>query len=247
MKRITAVILTLLFCILFSVMSFADDIYIVDDGEDAFVPDIQTTTTAPAETTTASSGQDSLFGDLGLIGDYFGDLSGMLGEGLDSLLQGFDQLSPNANTAETTTKSSLPMLDGGERPTQSQQSDNMTVESEEPYNGLQQNITEPAPKEEELPSVLIVNGANEKDTGISGSTLTLLVFVAAVVILILVGAIVLVLMTRRTEYNSSVMDKSTLPSVEKPRAMSQFTNDNIDSDGNDYGNITYWNDNSGDN
>lgn len=245
MKRITAIILALLCCILFSVVSFADDIYIVDDGEDAFVPDITTTTTAPAETTTASSG--SIFGDLGSFGDYFGDFSGLLGEGLDSLMQGFDQLAPNANATEPTTQSSLPVLDSGERPTLSQQSDKMTVESEEAYAGQQQNVTEPAPKQEELPSVLIVNGTNEKDTGISGSTLTLLVFVAAVVILILVGAIVLVLMTRRTEYNSTVMDKSTIPSVEKPRTMSQFSNDNIESDGNDYGNIAYWNDNSGDN
>lgn len=245
MKRIIAVILTLLCCILFSVMSFADDIYIVDDGEDAFVPDIPTTTTAPAETTTAASDSGSIFGDIS-FGDYFSGLSGLLGDGLDSIMQGFDQLSPNANTAETT-QPSLPVLDSGERPTMSQQSDKMTVEGEESYTGQQQNVTEPAPKEEELPSVLIVNGTNEKDTGISGSTLTLLVFVAAVVILILIGAIVLVLMTRRTEYNSTVMDKSTIPSVEKPRAMSQFTNDNIDSDGNDYGNIAYWNDNSGDN
>lgn len=240
MKRITAVILTLLFCVLFSVVSFADNIYIVDDGEDVFVPDTQTTTTtttAPAETTTSGS----LFGDLGSFGDYFDGFSGLLGDGIDSLIQGFDQLMPGADSAGTT-QPSLPLLDGGERPTQSQQADKMTLPSEESHTGQQQNVTETAPKEEELPSVLVVNGANEKDTGISGSTLTLLVFIAAVVILILVGAIVLVLMTRRTEYNSTVMDKSTIPGVDKPRAMPQFTNDNIGNDGNDYGNITYWND-----
>lgn len=239
MKRITAVILTLLFCVLFSVVSFADNIYIVDDGEDVFVPDIQTTTTtttAPAETTTSGS----LFGDLGSFSDYFDGFSGLLSGGMDSLFEGFDQLMPGGNTA--TTQPSLPVLDSGERPTQSQQADKMTLPSEESHTGQQQNVTETAPKEEELPSVLVVNGANEKDTGISGSTLTLLVFIAAVVILILVGAIVLVLMTRRTEYNSTVMDKSTIPGIDKPRAMPQFTNDNIGNDGNDYGNIAYWND-----
>ncbi len=232
--------MTLLFCVLFSVVSFADNIYIVDDGEDVFVPDTQTTTTtttAPAETTTAGS----IFGDLGSFSDYFDGFSGLLGDGIDSLIQGFDQLAPGGNSA-ATTQPSLPVLDGGERPTQSQQSDKMTVPSEESHTGQQQNVTETTTREEELPSVLIVNGANEKDTGISGSTLTLLVFIAAIVILILVGAIVLVLMTRRTEYNSTVMDKSTIPGVEKPRAMSEFTNDNIGNDGNDYGNIAYWND-----
>lgn len=239
MKRITAVILTLLFLVLFPVVSFADNIYIVDDVEDAFVPETQTTTTttAPPETTTAGS----LFGDMGSLGDYFDGLSGLLGNGIDSLVQGFDQLMPGENQAGTT-QPSLPVLDGGERPTQSQQSDKMTVQNEESFTGQQQNTAETTTKNEELPSVLVVNGTSEKDTGISGSTLTLLVFIAAVVILILVGAIVLVLMTRKTEYNSAVMDKSTIPGVDKPKAMPQFTNDNIANDGTDYGNITYWND-----
>ncbi|MBO5935210.1 MAG: hypothetical protein J6Q94_06940 [Clostridia bacterium] len=244
MKRITAVILALLLCMLFSVVSFADNIYIVDDEEEEFIPDTQTTTTttAPAETTT----QGSIFGDLGdlgnlgSLGEYFNGFSGMFDGGMDSLLEGFDQLLPGQNT-ETTTQSALPVIDGGERPTQSQMSENLTLPDEESYTGQQQDDVQTT-KEEELPSVLIVNGTNENDSGISGSTLTLLVFIAAIVILILVGAIVLVLMTRRTEYNSAVMDKSTIPGVDKPRAMSQFSNDNIGDDGNDYGNITYWND-----
>lgn len=241
MKKVTAVILSLLLCVLFSVVSFADNIYIVDDEEEEFIPDTQTTTTttAPAETTT----QGSMIGDLGglgNIGDYFNGFSGLLEGGFDSLFEGFDQLLPGQNSAETT-QSALPVIDGGERPTQSQMSENLTLPDEESYTGQNQDVAE-TPKEEELPSVLIVNGTNEKDTGISGSTLTLLVFIAAIVILILVGAIVLVLMTRRTEYNSAVMDKSTIPGVDKPRAMPQFSNDNIGDDGNDYGNITYWND-----
>lgn len=241
MKRVTAVILSLLLCVLFSVVSFADNIYIVDDEEEEFIPDTQTTTTttAPAETTTSGSLLGDL-GDLGDLGNYFDGFTGILEGGFDSLLQGFDQLLPGQNTADTT-QPSLPAIDSGERPTQSQQADNMTMPDEESYTG-DQNAADAPVKDEELPSVLIVNGTNEKDTGISGSTLTLLVFVAAIVILILVGAIVLVLMTRRTEYNSAVMDKSTMPGVEKPRAMPQFSNDNIGDDGNDYGNITYWND-----
>lgn len=224
---------------LFSVVSFADNIYIVDDEEEEFIPDTQTTTTtAPAETTTSGSLLGGL-GDLGSIGDYFDGFSGLLDSGMDSLLEGFDQLLPGQNAE--TTQSALPVIDGGERPTQSQMSENLTLQDEESYTGQQQDAAETT-KEEELPSVLIVNGTNENDSGISGGTLTLLVFIAAIVILILVGAIVLVLMTRRTEYNSAVMDKSTIPGVDKPRAMSQLSDDNIGDDGNDYGNITYWND-----
>lgn len=239
MKRITAVILALLLCMMFSVVSFADNIYIVDDEEEEFIPDTQTTTTttAPAETTT----QGSLLGDLGnlgSLGDYFNGFSGMFDGGMESLLEGFDQLLPGQNAE--TTQSGLPVIDGGERPTQSQMAEDMTLPDEESYTGQQDTVE--TTKQEELPSVLIVNGTNENASGISGSTLTLLVFIAAIVILILVGAIVLVLMTRRTEYNSAVMDKSTIPGVDKPRAMSQLSNDNIGDDGNDYGNITYWND-----
>lgn len=239
MKRITAVILALLLCMMFSVVSFADNIYIVDDEEEEFIPDTQTTTTttAPAETTT----QGSLLGDLGnlgSLGDYFNGFSGMFDGGMESLLEGFDQLLPGQNAE--TTQSGLPVIDGSERPTQSQMAEDMTLPDEESYTGQQDTVE--TTKQEELPSVLIVNGTNEHDSGISGGTLTLLVFIAAIVILILVGAIVLVLMTRRTEYNSSVMDKSTIPGVDKPRAMSQLSNDNIGDDGNDYGNITYWND-----
>ena len=239
MKRITAVILALLLCMMFSVVSFADNIYIVDDEEEEFIPDTQTTTTttAPAETTT----QGSLLGDLGnlgSLGDYFNGFSGMFDGGMESLFEGFDQLLPGQNAE--TTQSALSPIDGGERPTQSQMAEDMTLPDEESYTGQQDTVE--TTKQEELPSVLIVNGTNENASGISGSTLTLLVFIAAIVILILVGAIVLVLMTRRTEYNSAVMDKSTIPGVDKPRAMSQFSNDNIGDDGNDYGNITYWND-----
>ena len=63
-----------------------------------------------------------------------------------------------------------------------------------------------------------VEGAapEREDSALSGSTLTLIVFIAAVLILILVIILVLVILTRRTEFNSSVMNRSTLPNVEKP-------------------------------
>lgn len=247
MKRITTVIFALLLCLTVSFVSFAEDIYIVDDGEEDFVPDIPTTT-EPAETTTAAAGSDSLLGDLGSIGDYLDGFAGVLGDGLDSIFSEFenmDQFDINVNSPETTQPTtSLPTINSGEKITQSQFSNQLTTELAE--TAVQQQETTTAVKENELPSVLIVNGSDDEDNILSGSTLTLLVFVAAIVVLILVAAIVLVLLTRRTEYNSAVMDKSTLPTVEKPKAMSQFTNDNIGEDGNDYGNIAYWNNNSGD-
>ena len=243
MKKITALFFTMLFCLMFSVVSFADDIYIVDDGEEDFVP--ATTTTAPAETTTKAS-SDSLLGDLGSVEELLGGFSGMLGDGLDSILSGFEnigQLDGNLLSPGTTTSSELPTLNGGERPTQSQLSQELTTDIAD--SPVQQEPTAET-NENELPSVLVVNGSDDDDDVLSGSTLTLLIFVAAIVLLIIVGAIVLVMLTRKTEYNSAVMDKSTIPGIEKPRAMSQFDNDYIGQDGKDYGNITYWNDDSGD-
>ena len=245
MRKITAIIIALLFCLMFSVVSFADNIYIVDDAEEDFVPSVPTTT-SPAETTT-KAGSDSLLGDFGSIEDLFSDFSGMLGEGIDSIFSGLDdleQLAPDQGAPATTNPSTeLPTINKGERPTQSQFAQELTTDSEDSV--FQQEPTAAA-NENELPSVLVVNGVDDDNDVLSGSTMTLLIFVAAIVLLIIVGAIVLVMLTRRTEYNSAVMDKSTIPGVEKPRAMSQFTDDNIGDDGNDYGNITYWNDNSGD-
>lgn len=246
MKRITAVFLSLLFCLLFSLTAFADDIYIVDDGEDVFVPVTETTTVAAEETTTASSsdsGIGSFFEGFGSIDEYLGEFSGILGGGIDSILSGFENNFGQFDTVPTTAAentTSLPSIDTGERPTQSQQL--TTIPAATPAETTaSENVTASGQKSE-VASVLIVNGETDSQDGISGSTLTLLVFVAAIVVLILAAAIVLVIMTRRTEYHSAVMDKSTIPSVSKPRAMSQFSNDNIGDDGNDYSNITYWND-----
>ncbi len=245
MKRITALIIAIMLCFAFSVTVFADNIYIVDDEEDAFVPDIQVTTTAP-ETTTAVSGE-SIFGDMGSLEDMFGDFKETVGGGLDSLLSGlgdsFGDFNFNFGTESTTAGGSaqLPTINNSDKPTQSNQSQQLLENLPDTTTGVAENTTVASQSDEELPSVLIVNNGKDSEDGLSGSTLTLLVFIAAIVIIILAAAIILVLMTRRTEYNSSVMDKSTIPSVEKPKAMSQLMNDNISDDGNDYGNITYWN------
>lgn len=246
MKRITAVFAALMVFLLFSVTAFADDVYIVDDGEDAFVPVPETTTVKQEETTTASSGDNgggSLFEGLGSLEEYIDDFSGLLGGGIDSLLSGFEsnlgQLVPSTTAGSQQNNSSLPNINSGERPTQSQQLTTVPVKETEQTTAAE---TTTAGQKSEVASVLIVNNEKQSDDSLSGSTLTLLVFIAAIIVLILAAAIVLVIMTRRTEYNSAVMDKSTIPSVEKPRAMPQFTNDNIGDDGKDYSNITYWND-----
>ena len=243
MKRITAIICAALICLMFSVVSFAENIYIVDDAEEEFIPDVPTTTQV-AETTTSIASSiidtDSLLGGIETISGYFGDFSGMLGNGIDSLLSGFEEfdvnIDMNQDIPETTT---LPKINSGEKITQSQYSEQLTSEMTE--NVVQQETT--TIREHELPSVLVVNGENNSNDVLSGSTLTLLVFIAAIILLILVAAIVLVMLTRKTEYNSAVLDKSTIPSVDKPSALAQFLDDNISDDGNDYGNIAYWNDN----
>ncbi len=246
MKRITALIIAIMLCFAFSVTVLADNIYIVDDEEAEFVPEIQVTTTQP-ETTTALQG-DSLFGDMGSFEDMLGGLKDTLGGGIDSLLGGlgdsFGDFDFNFGTEGTTAggSSQLPAIDNSDKPTQSSQAQQLLENLPDTTTSVAESTTQKSEQNEELPSVLIVNNGKDSDDGLSGSTLTLLVFVAAIVILILAAAIILVLMTRRTEYNSSVMDKSTIPSVEKPKAMSHLMNDNISDDGNDYGNITYWND-----
>lgn len=244
MKRITALLAALMLTLLFSLTAFADDIYIVDDGEDVFVPVPETTTAKQEEATTApSSGSNggSLFEGMGSLDEYIDDFSGLLSGGIDSLLSGFEnnlgQLMPE-NTTSSQPTTALPGINSGERPTQSQPLTTVPVKENEQATAAE-NTT--AGQKSEVASVLIVNGEKDSEDSLSGSTLTLLVFIAAIVVLILAAAIVLVIMTRRTEYNSAVMDKSTIPSVEKPRAMPQFTNDNIGDDGNDYSNITYWN------
>ncbi len=249
MKRISTFILAVFLCIAFSVVSFADDIYIVDDEEPDFVPDVQVTTTAPAETTTAQqSSGGSMFGDMGSFEDYLGGFKDFIGDGIDSILGGFDGFDFNFGETTTANNHTPPVIDDSGRPTQSNQSGQLSQNTNPaPVTPNTNGSTATVPEENttqksEVHSVLVVNGEKDKDDMLSGSTLTLLVFIGAIVLLILVAAIILVVLTKRTEHNSAVMDKSTIPSIEKPRAMSQLMNDNIGDDGNDYGNIAYWND-----
>lgn len=245
MKRLVSVIFVILFCLTLPVMCYADNIYIVEDGEDDFVPQIPTTTTKPAETTTAGK-TESLFGDTSDLEGLLGDFSGMLGDGLDSLLSGFgDGFDFNfdfGNNEEPEQDEGLKPMNPDEavtvKPafTTSPDSQNQNGQA----SAQEETTTNSSQQHEELPSVLIVNQGNTSDDRISGSTLTLLVFVAAIVIIILAGAIVLVIMTKRTEYNSSVRSRSTIPGVEQPGALAQFLEDDVKDDGKDYGNINYW-------
>lgn len=248
MKRIPTIVLTVLFCLLFAVMSFAENIYIIDDDDD-FVP--QTTTAPsekPAETTTAPSGIGSIIGNGEALDGYLGDLSDKIGSGLDSVLSGLgDTLnqwgSYNPMGESTTADLTSASGDSSSRPSYSV---SITTAAETTAPSQPETTTVPADnttKKEEVASVLVVNQASDNSQGLSGSTLTLIVFIAAIVLLVLVALIVLVLMTRRTEYNSAVMHKSTLPSVDQPKTLSQFMEDDIGDDGVDYGNIAYWNDN----
>ena len=245
MKRITAFIISIMLCFAFCLTAFADNIYIVDDKEDEFVPDIQVTTTVP-ETTTAASSGDSLFGDMGSLEDLFGDFKDTVSGGIDSILgefgDSFGDLDFNFGTETTTSgEGQLPTVNNQDAPTQSNQAQQLVGSLPEATTKMPEETTAGTPVQQELASVIIVNNNGSDKDGLSGSTLTLIVFIAAIVLLILVAAIALVIMTRRTEYNSSVLDKSTIPSVEKPRGMAHLMNDNIRDDGNDYGNITYWN------
>ncbi len=254
MKRITAILIAVILVLSAPVISFADDIYIIEDEEENYIPEVPTTKKS-AETTTAS-GSDSLL-DGSLLGDidiegYFGDLSGMFGDGIDSIVSGFEgafgdfdlgglmgeddggdeQLQPIQPETPVTVKPAV---------TTSQDKQNNEKQTENNSGGSTTQQQQNNEQKEELPSVLIVNQGGASDDRISGSTLTLLVFIAAIVIIIITGAIVLVIMTKRTEYNSQVKSRSTIPSVSQPDALAQFMDDGIIDDGKDYGNITYWN------
>lgn len=245
MKRITTLLFTLLLCVTLSIVSFAENIYIVDD-EDDFVPPqtTQPVTETPETTTTAPS---SLF-DTDAIGSYLDDFAEKIGGGIDSVLSGFGQWQIGNAASQTTTQlqqidddrslgipsyaaangSSAATAAKGEPSTSAAATEEATtVASAQPYGN-------------EVASVLIINQAENNSAGISGSTLTLVTFISAVIILILVVIIVLVVMTRRTEFNSAVMNKSTIPSVERPGNLAALMDDDIDGDDMDYGNIAYW-------
>ncbi len=246
MKRASAFIAVILCCLIMSATVFAEDIYIIEDGEDEFVP-VETTTAA--ETTTASPTDngginldtDSLSGYLGSIADKFGESLGSIMDGFDDFNFDFDF----GNSMENTTSSGLSGIQAGQYPN-ANQSGSMTTYPDGQNNQDGQQATDgdetTAPVAQEEIITVIVNGnANNDSWGLSGSTLTLIVFVAAVVILVLVVIIVLVAMTRRSEYNAAVKQKSTLPTVERPSTLAQFIEDDTPKDGKDYSDIAYWN------
>lgn len=255
MKRASAIILAVICCLIMPLSAFADDIYIIEDGEDEFIP-AETTTVKQEETTTAASSSSSGGGlnlDMGSISDYLGSITDSFGGGIDSIISGFEGFDFNfGNTAETTTSQLSDIKP--EDYTQANQAGSMTTypdnanKPDSPagttvIQNVQQTETTTTTVivEEELPSVLIVGAASDDDWGLSGSTLTMLVFILAVIILILVIIIVLVIMTRKTEFNSIVKQKSTLHSVDRPSTLAQFIEDDMPSDGKDYSDIAYWN------
>lgn len=245
MKRTSAFILALLFCLTFSFTVFADDIFIIEDGEDAFVANDQTTTTQPAETTTAASNYED-FIDSDKLGSYFDSFKDMFGDGIDSIIDGFSSWGDSGETTTAVSSSTtLPSVDAGEYTPVTQYSSMTTLPSGETtaVSDAEQNSGDTIIQQEELPSVLVVGNGGDDSWGISGSTLTLLVFIAAIVILVLVVVIVLILMTRRTEFDSAIKNRSTLPGVDKPDSLAQFIEgDDFSVDDDDYSNITYWED-----
>lgn len=250
MKRTSALIFALLFCLLMPLSVFADDIYIIEDGEDDFIAAVETTTVAETETTTEANDENVLGIDTDSIGGYINEIADKLGGSVGSVLEGldgfdFDFGNDDSEQADTTVSTTVSGIQAAEY-TQANQASSMTTYPNADNNGQQVQETEgetttQASVQEELPSVLIINNASDNSSSVSGSTLTILVFVAAVVILVLVVIIVLIVMTRKTEFNSAVKSKSTLPTVERPSALAQFIEDDIPDDGKDYSDIAYWN------
>lgn len=251
MKRISAFILAVLFCLTWSLTVFADDIFIIEDGEDEFIANPPTvTTTRPAETTTAAPKLDDILNGESL-GGYFEQFKDMFGEGIDSIvndLGSWEGFGTATTVPETTT--GLPSINGGEYVPATQSSAMTTYPTDENTNqsgNEEYTGDDDRPQQEELPSVLIVNDSEDDSWGISGSTLTLIVFIAAIVILVLVVVVVLIIMTRRTEFDSAVKNRSTLPGVDQPDSLARFIEDdatelNSDNDNDNYSNITYWDD-----
>lgn len=245
MKRITALFVTAVLICLSAVTAFADNIYIVDDEND-FVPPTTTepTTEKPRETTTSSIG--SIFGNGDSLDSYFDGIADKLGNGIDSILSGFGQFANNGNSSQSTTQlqpynNNQSFGTVNQRPNSSGSS-NGTAVSTTQQSKTEENTTAPTDQNNyrnEVASVLVVNQMGDSDSGISGSTLTLVVFIAAVVLLVLVVAVVLVVMTRKTAFNSAVMNKSTIPSVSRPDNLAGLMDD-IDDDNNDYSDISYW-------
>ncbi|MCR5782955.1 MAG: hypothetical protein K6G90_09515 [Clostridia bacterium] len=185
------------------------------------------TTAAPAVTTAGSE-----------TGDAIGRAFSAMEDGLNKLINGLSGesttlASPTATAAPTaaytvpttalTPATAAPAMNAGNltanftmppattaAPAVTAPNTEFTVPAAEPTAGT-------APQGDGIVRYT-VEGVTQKneDAALSGSTLTIVVFVAAVLILILVIILALVIMTRRNEFNSKVMNRSTLPNVEKP-------------------------------
>lgn len=248
MKRTFALIISLLLCLVCSFTVFGENIFIIEDGEDEFIAETPAvTTTQPVETTTASSELADLF-DSDVISGYVDSVKDMFGEGIDSLLDGFDFAYQTENTTSVQSETTqLPSVDSGNYAPVTQASAMTTYPVSEKTTAAseqeQTTVASNASAQEELPSVLIVYDTGDDSWGISGSTLTLVVFIAAIIIFILVVIIALILMTRKTEFDSAIKTRSTLPMVEQPDSLAHFIEgDDESEDEEDYGNIAYWND-----
>lgn len=246
MKRTISLFLIILLCLSFTVISFGE--YVVEDnqnqynGEDNQDSDSGDSGDSGAPTTAVTTTSKSQ------LDDYFSKITGALDSGLNSLLSG---LKGNSQTTQssTTTTTVVATTSSGLKDAQGYGSATSTVASGATA-ASQAQTTNQAAVQTTTASVattaenVTIAGVNSADNGnnssLSGSALTIVVFVAAVAILLLAIVVVLVIITRKTSFNSEVMNKSTLPSVDKPKTPSAYSNDDIADDGKDYSDISYW-------
>ncbi len=264
MKKSVSVMFAILLLIAFQVVSFADNVYIVDDGEDDFVPETTTLTptTEPSVTTTGGLLDAAANGE-GVVDGILDRFSGVLDGDADSLLSRLQGIGGNNETttaSQNVTQNNLPQINvpqngyvqsgsGSLSPAGTTSAQGGVTASPTTTQNNAANQTEaPADNDdagEEVASVLVVNSANKSNMKLDGSTLTLVVFIAAVIIIVLTAAIILIFMTRRTEFDSEVKRKSTIPNSPQPGILKEFADDADDflddDEKDDYSDISYWN------
>ena len=205
--------------------SASGGVYIVENDDELENPNNNIVRTTAAPTTAAPATAAPAVTTAGSeTGDAIGRAFSAMEDGLNKLISG---LSGETTTLAPATAPSpvtaAPAMDAGNltanftmppaatsAPAATAPNTAFTVPAAEPTAGA-------APQGDGIVRYT-VEGAVQKteDSALSGSTLTIVVFVAAVLILILVIIRALVRMTRRNEFNSKVMNRSTLPNVEKP-------------------------------
>lgn len=239
MKRTISVFCALILIFVLSFTVGAQDVFIVDEGENEFVPP----TTAPTtEAATTKSLAPVIDGEAfeGYIGQITGALSGGIGSLLEKFgpeLEGFNQGGGN-NQGGSGGNTQLPQINISGGVANTKEATTAQEATTAPAVTAPQNA--PVQQKEEVPSVLVVNQGKDSDSYLSGSTLTLIIFIAAIVLLVLAIVVALIFMTRKTEFNSAVKNNSTLPSVDRPDTRSQFLTDDDLFDSEDYSNINYW-------